>query len=731
MKNWFSLKLYLEGLKKIKTPGIASAITVIALNAILPIVGIIESNMSWPGQVRVTSTVAVAGFAPFNLLMMVFGAILVYSMFSFLNERNKCDFWHAVPHKRSCVYFSFTAAVWTWIFGIILTSSLINLILWAVAKYYVVSASTVFTSMGVYFLVSVMIAAFMTLAMTITGTTISNLLITALLMLFVRVMGAIFVMGLEELAPMLDINYSLWRILEFDFCLPIALLSNLFSSKVGPFGDATLLLYSAVVTLLLVVAGAIGYHVRKSETATKSAPNKLLQHIYRCAVTLPLVFFLVALIITDDAEVITTVILLIAAVLVWVLFELLTTKKFKNVIKSLPVIVVPVLISLLLSGVLFLARNAVWNVTPEADEIEGISIGTSYYRTKTYEQLQIGELVVGNDTLNTIVADSLQKTVDDFKEYDASYVRNSRHLIIHLKSGRTIGRYVSMDDKEYQMVQDGFYSSAEYRKALLSLPASHQIDSISFTNLNVGTNAEKRLWANFLYEYNMLDDDEKRVIKRYNTDGYAELADKYDVNDDGVFCTVGSVYINGTERLQPFSSSYPILYQYMPETAKLYLELYNETNYTLAKGADKEIEKLFELAKKGVADPRANLYGGVYLDPLYGNRAIGRIDMDFYSKDDEFQQMFLDILQALDQLSDPENYECEKGRTIVFLRVNIEVNGSFLEENLSDTEHSMKFEPGLSYYYHMEIPLALTETEVDRILQIYEEYTVEKMPVDE
>ena len=45
MKNWFSLKLYLEGLKKIKTPGIAAAITVIALNAILPIIGIIESSM--------------------------------------------------------------------------------------------------------------------------------------------------------------------------------------------------------------------------------------------------------------------------------------------------------------------------------------------------------------------------------------------------------------------------------------------------------------------------------------------------------------------------------------------------------------------------------------------------------------------------------------------------------------------------------------------------------------
>ena len=44
MRNFFSLKLYLEGLRKIRVAGVASAVTVVALNAILPIIGILESR---------------------------------------------------------------------------------------------------------------------------------------------------------------------------------------------------------------------------------------------------------------------------------------------------------------------------------------------------------------------------------------------------------------------------------------------------------------------------------------------------------------------------------------------------------------------------------------------------------------------------------------------------------------------------------------------------------------
>lgn len=736
MKNWFSLKLYREGLKKIKTAGIAAAITVIALNAIIPIMCIIESSMTFPGQVRVATTVPISGFAAFNLLMMVFAPIFVYSMFSYMNERNKSDFWHAIPQKRTCVYISLMASVLTWVLGIILASSLVNLILWAIAKYYIVSASTVFVSAAVYFLVATMLAAFMIISMTVTGTTISNLLIMALLMLFVRVMGAIFVMCLESIAPMLDISTSLWRIFEFDFCLPYALLDNLFSNDVGAFGDIPLLMYSFGVTLVALIAGAFGYVMRKSETATKSAPNKVLQHVYRCAVTLPLVFFIAALIVMGDAELSTCVILIIVTVVVWALFELMTTKKFKNVIKSLPVLVVPVVISVLLSGVAFLARNSVWNMMPDADEIEGISLATSYYRTKTYEQIKIEDIVVGNDTLNTLVSDALKDTVEHAKDTGASHVSNSRRVLIHLKSGKTIGRYVSMTDEQYKQMRNGFYESAEYRNALLSLPSSSQIDDISFSNLSVSSNDAKRLWASFLYEYNMLSNDEKRIIKEYDSgDYYPESVEIYEgkavvTESSNRYRTVGYVYVNGTVGIESFQSEYPILYAYMPETAALYLEMYNKSNSTLAIGAENEIAKIYELACQSLSDSDSSLYGSLHLRPMCGDVDIATVGIDFYFDEQEPRQFLVDILAALNELSAPEDYEYKKGKTVLFCNINVEVDGEFLAEHGFDEGLIISHEKDVSYYYSMSIPLALIEEEASRIMELYENYTVEKTPVE-
>ena len=51
-----------------------------------------------------------------------------------------------------------------------------------------------------------MLVGFMTLAMTLTGTTISNVLILALVILFVRAVGGLFIASVDSVAPMFDIS---------------------------------------------------------------------------------------------------------------------------------------------------------------------------------------------------------------------------------------------------------------------------------------------------------------------------------------------------------------------------------------------------------------------------------------------------------------------------------------------------------------------------------------------
>ena len=96
MKNIFSYKLYLQGLRKIRTAGVAMAIVIIVLNAWIPI----NCITSGGNHGRYVTSVDAGMFAPFGFLLMFFAPLLVYNMFSFLNERKGSDFFHSLPQKR-------------------------------------------------------------------------------------------------------------------------------------------------------------------------------------------------------------------------------------------------------------------------------------------------------------------------------------------------------------------------------------------------------------------------------------------------------------------------------------------------------------------------------------------------------------------------------------------------------------------------------------------------------
>lgn len=699
MKNFFSLKLYIEGLRKIKVAGVASAITVIALNALLPIIGIIESNMVMPGQVRTVSTVETLLFAPFGLLMMVFAVVLTYAMFSYLNERSKSDFWHAIPDKRTCVYFSFIAAIYTWIAAILLVSGLVNLALWNIAKYYTAGFLSFLGTFGMYFLAATMLVGFMTLAMTLTGTTVSNVLILALLFLFVRAVGGLFTACVYEVAPMFDISYSILRVFELDFFLPFSLVGDLYSvGQTSTFSDVPLILYSVATSLLLLGLGAVGYVRRKSEMATHSAPSKLVQHIYRVAVTLPFCLLLVYLLLEYvDASLVA--IMVIVILLVWVIFELMTTKKIKNVLKSLPVLVVPLVLSLLFTGAVFATRNAIWEDTPDADEIRGVSL--EGYGNSTYERVMTSGIAVEDKELSHLVSEALESTVEVAKNTNRDYIGSRRHVVIHLKSGRTMGRYVSMDDKAYTALLNGFYNSAEYRSAYLSMPTSKQIESIGFSNFGVNKQEAKRLWASYLQEYSQLSDEEKYAVKSYRS--YDGITAEYLSYDEAV----GYVYLYGQVGVQSFSSEYPILYRYMPETAEMYLEYYNRSNGISGATATDSIEILLDTATQANLE-NSTLYGSVRREILYGVIPLDSVDYVYMQNKEKNTEALLDLLEFLSNVEAIDDYEAEPGKSILILRLSLETNMEWKEDpNLSfDGKEIVAVD-----YVYVDIPVALTKSE--------------------
>ena len=652
MTNFFSKNLYIQGLKKIRISGVAFSLIIILLNAFLPIIGILENNYGL-GYARTHELVEYNRIVPFCMLVIVLVPIIAHDMFGFLNERNQSDFYHSIPQKRTCVYVSFTAAILTWAFGTILVSTVVNTLLWGLAVYYTFTFSTVLLGMLPFLVLSVMMAGVMILAMTVTGTRISNFLIAILFFLFVRVMGALCVNALSEITPILNIDYSVFKYFNIEFFLPFALFQGVLDGEAGVFTDAKLQIYSLLVGIFFLVLGGVAYNKRRSESATKSAPNKKLQHIYRIAVTLPFVFLVAFLIMMDGFDEY-QIILIILALLVYVLYELITTKKLRNVLKSLPLLIIPVLITGVMVSGLYIARNTINNDTFEAEDVAGFCFIEPYART--YETFNSERIFVSDAEAAEILANALDYTLGK-----AYYYGNDRYarVFIKLNSGRVMARNIYVPTNDYERLEDILFNSPEYSAAYLELPQPKDVINVSlYGYYSLDQSDREELYESFYEEYNRLSDADKAKVKK----------------PKGQFTSVVELGVSGYYEHQKYHSTYYILFEYMPLTSIMYLEKIAET-YAYGYYGDqleneyKNLKYYADEVEKGNAE---YVYGSVNLSKITGTFDNGSTDIYYKGNNPQVVGMLYEIFGLI--LSDEKAFVYDDPKNVYRFSYNLDVN---------------------------------------------------------
>ncbi len=692
MKNVFSTKLYLQGLRKVRNAGIAMAIIVIVLNALVPVFALIEEQSLWPGTLRVVSPISISLFAPFGVTMILFAPLLVYSMFSYLNERKSSDFYHSIPQKRICVYLSFIASIMTWIVSVLLASVVVNSILWSLTKYYSVSAEAIWLSFAAFFIIAVMMAGFMTLAMMITGTTISNCLVFLLLLLFVRAIGLFFITCLEDLAPMFVLDTSWLHIFDLEFFMPLQILLGIFDGDESVFHAAGMYVYWLVVGILLFALAGFFYCRRRSENATKSAPNRIMQHIYRIAVTFPFVLLGVTFIIYENELDAYHLIFFVVALLVYVIYELITTKKIKSVLRSLPLFAIPALLCFVFLGSVYGTRAALYLAVPEEDEIESVALDGDYY-SSAYEYRVATDIYVHDANVIKDVAQALEDSktwggyksgaslekVDGYTEevYTEGETRYySSTISVKLRSGKI---------KEYNLyspinVRTRILNADECRAAYLTLPSRESIGDIyvSFGGYSTSHNGDDAyaLWSCFTQEYASLSEDVKFAVKAYSQD----KADDEDMR------AYGTIEVSGRWNDDYYFSNYRIYEKYMPKTAALFREICNKNNDPKAHLS----RFLTELSK--VQDTHSCSFE---LEAMTG-------DTQFYFHQSKAVYEFLSELAIDDSLTD---FDSEK----MIYRCSIDY--FFVEGDSSDVLQWKSYDSA-------EFFIALSEEDVSRLVMI-------------
>ncbi len=607
----FSLSLYREGLLHIKLIGVAAAVVCIALCAL--VVGIrftgtsmqIEEDALGVSIFRTyIETVIPQNVAIPAICLLFFAPFFTMSQFRYLNDRAKSDFYHSIPYTRTCTFFSFFAAIVTWIVGIALASYGVSMLLWTLHPNYVFLLGPTLLHMLQLILGCILLAAMMAVAMSVTGTAASNIAVCGLMCCVVRVVCLLFLSTMEELVPIANFGDT-DSFFSPAFFLPIGLLLEVWTSE--SMITAPIIWYNLAITVALIAVATLLYRLRRSETAGSSAPSRAWQHVYRCAFCTPFAITVAALCYQSTVDAVA--VMLVVTLIIYFLYELITTKKLKNLLSAAPYLGVLLLVGLLFAGTITAAREITLSDTPSAEQIQSVSLPRleNNGRGSSFESLVIDGASTDDPKALALVADNLKSAVDAIRNDNFSDYRYKRSksddmgystfdVVICKKDGSRITRTLTMSVFDYQTIVNCICDSPSFREAVLSMPSADEISKISAVQTFNTQETRTKIWTQFLAEYNDLSEKEKLQLKGYVSTG-TDAAEQYLV--------VGGLH-NGIQ----FSSSYP-LNEHFPKTKKL-------INETPAQGGESTLETMKRLMQDFVNTDFENMG----YDPIYFSSSL-------------------------------------------------------------------------------------------------------------
>lgn len=583
-KKPFSVGLYIEGLRQLRIVGILGVILMFGSSMVMNV----SQALSYQRQATLYPDESIVlypvdGLDAMSFLLIVFCAfapIMTWILFRFMNKRNSSDFMFAIPNTRLSIYCSYLSAIMTWIAAMIL-AGLIGVLLPAAifSNYLNIMYDTVFLFALSTFLCSLQVVSAILIAMSITGTLFSNIILSGMLLFGPRLLITML-LAVQENIPLLCNNSdglfllknSINPITGFVFGIAFGALD---CSTKSVFYSAAPMIYSAVLSVIYLLLAIFFFQRRKSETAGKSAPNPILQAIYRITITM-MYCIAVAVIIVSECDEMTSemifgiVVAYLVAVALYFLFELIMTKSLRKMWKAAP----GLLIVLVLNGItIFGMRAAIHNAyqfQPTTDQVESISFAQqnfgsgdyiyyiNYVQNKYKDEIKDKNLI--SNILKNLKEDTTLLEDGDRNNYYGNELRGTytgMDFKIKTKSG-TRYRYIRIDPKTQRALMEQVQQSFQNGNESWRIPPEPIEGSIWIYN-NGGydwndSNKETVLFDQLKEELQTID-----------------FTDWYDVNNSET--EMATFYFNyevQTEDKETYQFNLPVYASLYPKTAELY-----------------------------------------------------------------------------------------------------------------------------------------------------------------
>lgn len=478
--NFFDVGLYWQGIKRLRVLGLALAILCLSICVLIPTIRwsdgpryvddydaidvyldgeevVLEDLTAWKdkefyletGAVVKDTGTGIERLADTRLIIPVMvlsyvSPFALLAMFDFLNKRKESDFYHAIPRRRCCVYISFVAAALTWMWGILIVSALSAALIWALCPFVTFSFGGLLTQLFYACVNAALLASFAAAGVSLTGTGMTSFVATMLVGFSWRFVVSMVYYSLDDTLSIMNPGTFWGGYLKPGWLFPLAL--------AGGQVTAAKVWYAVIVTLLTFALGGLLYTKRKSETAERSVPGHAVHTILRTLITLPAALLLTYQM-SCDGDFSTGLVLLVAVLLIFYLYELLTTKSARRMVKATPWLGVIICACLIFVGAMYTFVGVERNERTDMGRVEAVTVTDSYWSmsgTTQYERQIIKNSMSDDAEVIALVCEAWEYTQNNPDARYTGYQLVWCDVRMQLKSGRTVMRRLLFTPEQYE-----------------------------------------------------------------------------------------------------------------------------------------------------------------------------------------------------------------------------------------------------------------------------------------
>lgn len=482
----FNFGLYKEGIRRTRVFG-AMVLACMFIGAILvPVVQLYHHNFNYrsqwePYQSWFNPILTIRGGEVVTIMAVaaiIATPLVILSVFSFLNNRNSSDFYHAIPHKRETLFTSFLAAALTWTIGAMWVTSMISTIIYAVSPHTNVYFGSILIVLVGFTAVILLITGGVALAMTFTGTVFSNIATAGLILFFPRGMMAFYTAMVADGAGIISAT---------DFGMISDHSRNLIfittTSGSGTLEEQIIhgLLYTSVLAIGYLLTARYLFKKRHSEVATH-AGTKWSQSITRVIVAFIITIPVLAMILAEGirfveplALIVLGAITIITYYVYYYVYEFITARKVPSLLHASKGLGMVLVLNLLFIGAVTININMILREVDStrvtsvqiADNPNAWSISYAHFHQYHLEITDLESVTLLAEILNEQI--ELRRHERRFS-HGHWWSRNVR-LTFTMENGRTITRNLRIQTSDSDDPLQNFFRNYEpYLATYLLVP---------------------------------------------------------------------------------------------------------------------------------------------------------------------------------------------------------------------------------------------------------------------